>query len=428
MYWQGYYGSTNSLPPQQQPLLRPLPGLSMLPSMQQSVQYPPMNVSLPTAASNFSGYQLSGNSSLPPPFGTATLSLQSSVLSAQSSTVVSDSSSSLNPDKASGLTLRTAAPNSSLPLVSPSSTALDKSAVMSFSDTPKRVPDPIMPFKGIPDSAFSTLGTSSSVLNDGILPSLVNPGQLIQPGLVTASLSMSSQIALKDVEVVNVSSPELSSAASLAPVSAKAQVPPPVSAQSSAPLLAQMPPQPPKIKGEEPILHSPSPSDYKLHGGPMQAYHSYRGGRERGRGNGISSSATRFTEEFDFTAMNEKFNKDEVWGHLGKGSQAQEHADNLQNEDSVGSLKADVKPVYVKDDFFDSLSCDSLGAGSRNGRTRFSEQMRRDTETFGDFLRHSGNRGGRGPFHGGRARGSYYGRGYGYGGRGRGYGMGNYTT
>ncbi|GMI97024.1 hypothetical protein HRI_003371700 [Hibiscus trionum] len=80
--------------------------------------------------------------------------------------------------------------------------------------------------------------------------------------------------------------------------------------------------------------------------------------------------------------MNEKFNKDEVWGHLGKSSRAQEDADDLQNEDSVESSEVEVKPVYVKDDFFDSLSCDSLGGGSRNGRTRFSEQMRRDTEVL----------------------------------------------
>ncbi|XP_022733057.1 protein decapping 5-like isoform X4 [Durio zibethinus] len=348
IYWQGYYGSTNGLPPQQQPLLRPPPGLSMPPSMQQSMQYLAMNVSLPTAASNLPASQFSENSQLLPPF----------------------------------------APTSSLPLVSPSSTALDKSAVMlSFSDKPKTVPDPTMPFKGMPDSASSTIGTTSSVLNDGMLPSLVTPGQLLQPGLVTASFSMSSQTAQKDVEVVHVSSPELTSAPALAPLLAKApppllaQVPPPVSAQASPPLLEQAPRQPPKTEGHEPILPSPSPSDQKLHGAPMHAYHSYRGGRERGRGNGISRSATRFTEEFDFTAMNEKFNKDEVWGHLGKSSRAQEDVDDLQNEDSVGSLKGEVKRVYVKDDFFDSLSCDSLGGGSR-GRTRFSEQMRRDTEVL----------------------------------------------
>ncbi|MED6132770.1 hypothetical protein PIB30_021897 [Stylosanthes scabra] len=58
------------------------------------------------------------------------------------------------------------------------------------------------------------------------------------------------------------------------------------------------------------------------------------------------------------------------------------------------------------------------------GRVRYSEQIKIDTETFGDFSRHRGGWGGRGE----RSRGGgYYGRGYGYGyaGRGRGRGMSN---
>ncbi|KAK8574956.1 hypothetical protein V6N12_062633 [Hibiscus sabdariffa] len=121
-----------------------------------------------------------------------------------------------------------------------------------------------------------------------------------------------------------------------------------------------------------------------------------------------------------------------------------------------GNKVMETLPVYVKDDFFDSFCCDSLAGGSRNGRTRISEQMTRDRgieskeglfEIVDEWWQnpsncligsvkfnveagvqwmgvgcggHCGVRGGHGPFHGGRAHGFYYGRGYGYGGRGRG--------
>ncbi|KAF5764053.1 putative FDF domain-containing protein [Helianthus annuus] len=138
----------------------------------------------------------------------------------------------------------------------------------------------------------------------------------------------------------------------------------------------------------------------------------------------------KFTEEFDFDAMNEKFNKDEVWGTLGKNRSGSKEKDEnaTDEEESEEEMdpnlpKVDVKPVYSKDDFFDTLSSNTSDRQSNYGRTRFSEQMKLDTETFGEFSRYrGGGRGGRGPYRGGRSRGGgYYGRGgYGYGGRGRG--------
>jgi protein LSM14 len=131
----------------------------------------------------------------------------------------------------------------------------------------------------------------------------------------------------------------------------------------------------------------------------------------------FSQSVTTFTEEFDFTAMNEKFNKDEVWGHLGKKSQSRdkdgEVGDDVFDEDleveETDNPELSVKvwcsfiivsdiggffffarnlklvltlmqPVYVKDDFFDSLSSGTFGRGGPNGRGRPSERRRVDTE------------------------------------------------
>ncbi|KAL5739387.1 hypothetical protein ACOSP7_028286 [Xanthoceras sorbifolium] len=399
MYWHGFYGSSNGLQPQQQSLLQPPAGLSMLPSM----HYHPMNVSIPTGASSLPSSQLSDlHPPLLPPLGTGTPNLLSPMFPAQTSAVVSDPSANLVPDKASTEILSTGAPNNSLPLVSPLSAGLDNTASAPPVSEPKTSTVPILPFKNMSESASSSGETSSSILKDGTIPSLVTPGQLLQPGLTPFISVQSSQTAQKDVEVVQLSSTE-------------SPPPPPPTAAAVA------------TEVQEPILPLPSQPDRKLHGPPMYTQRGGRGGRGRGRANEISRSATRFTEDFDFIAMNEKFNKDEVWGHLGKSGRGQEDGDDLQDEDNIGSSKHESKAVYVKDDFFDSLSCDALDGGSRNGRTRFSEQVRRDTETFGDFPRYHGGRGGRGPFRGGRSRGyHHYGRGHGYENHGRGYGYENH--
>lgn len=140
--------------------------------------------------------------------------------------------------------------------------------------------------------------------------------------------------------------------------------------------------------------------------------------------------------------MNEKFKKDEVWGYLGGGRQRdkaegmEDNAvnQNLGHEGRYGSapnldpnvglgnfcwsdtlylflflkhkdyslelsviwkhvllayitpvLKAilcffSVQPAYKKDEFFDTISCNSLARGPRNDQNRFSGRMKHDTE------------------------------------------------
>nr|ACR38195.1 unknown [Zea mays] len=244
------------------------------------------------------------------------------------------------------------------------------------------------------------------------VPLLAPSGQLLQntSSILSSSHSMQAPLQLASKEVK--------------PIEPKAKVAEPLLPD---PLLPDPPSRAmPEIK--EPILPLPKQTPQKYNGSGSRNHHNFRG-RGRGRGSAFSQSVTAFTEEFDFTAMNEKFNKDEVWGHLGKKSQSRDKDGEVGDDVFDEELEAEetdnpelaVKPVYVKDDFFDSLSSGTFGRGGPNGRGRPSERRRVDTETFGEFPRHRQpyRGGGRGYRGGGRSRGSYYGgRGYGNTGRG----------
>ncbi|KAH8509876.1 hypothetical protein H0E87_007705 [Populus deltoides] len=97
---------------------------------------------------------------------------------------------------------------------------------------------------------------------------------------------------------------------------------------------------------------------------------------------------SKFTEEFDFEAMNEKFKKDEVWGYLGKAKQREKTEgmeDNTTDQSMVDKeapivvLNLDPKPAYKKDEFFDTISC-NIRNQRWNGQNCFSERMKLDTE------------------------------------------------
>ncbi|XP_060205611.1 protein decapping 5-like isoform X2 [Lycium barbarum] len=165
---------------------------------------------------------------------------------------------------------------------------------------------------------------------------------------------------------------------------------------------------------------------------PAFTNHSYRG-RAQGRANVNSSRVIRrFKEDFDFEAMNEKSNKEEVWDYLGKNNKADaddgdENEKETEDSDVKGEasevhVKDDSKPVYCKDDFFDSFSCDALGQES--AEVTLCEQRKKDAETFGVEIPILKQGHGQGPRRAGASQVSYRGRGHGNarGGRDRGRG------
>ncbi|KMT08444.1 hypothetical protein BVRB_6g141210 [Beta vulgaris subsp. vulgaris] len=412
MYWPGFYGPPNGLPHMpQQTLLRPPHGLSVPPSLQQPMQYSGFNPTLLTGASNLTGPKfpeippsLASSSSTATNVNVTSTSLPQFMPPVPSTSLASDTSSGSAVSKApnTGLLLTPSFPSISSLAISAPDASINAPAV---SNKVNATSSSSLPNPSLSQTTSSVISSSTSNQTETAKPSLVTPDQLAQSAQVPKSSSPSPQVSHKDVQVVQV--PSASSSDAKAEVVKEAQ----------PPIL----PLPPASRA----FHKPNGTQFH----PRHNY-NYRG-RERGRGSGSSRPVTRFTEDFDFTAMNEKFKKDEVWGHLGKSNKSLTKdkdgngGDDSEEEGEVELPQTDAKPIYNKDDFFDTLSCNTLDHDSQNGRTRFSEQLKIDAETFGDFVRYRGGRGGRGPNRGGRGRGSYYGRGYGYPGRGRGRGMSN---
>ncbi|XP_055830143.1 protein decapping 5-like isoform X2 [Solanum dulcamara] len=174
--------------------------------------------------------------------------------------------------------------------------------------------------------------------------------------------------------------------------------------------------------------HKPRNTGSQFRDGVPQHNLRNTGSQFRGRGAKNPHVAKRFFEDFDFEAMNEKFNKKEVWDFLGRSSKAEsdegigveKEMDESDAEDVTGdgSAKHD-KPVYCKEDFFDSLSCHTLDRES--GKVKFSEQRKKDAETFGETQKNQRGRG-QGARMSGASQQSYRGRGYdnARGGRGQG--------
>ncbi|KAK6927982.1 Lsm14-like, N-terminal [Dillenia turbinata] len=284
LYRPGLYGPSVD---QQLSLFRPPHHLSMPSSMQQPMQYPAISTSLPFSSPNLPTPQILGYPPpLLPPIPPGNSNFQATLLPRQSSPLPSDASANLVASSAPQVS-SLVDPTTSLPVISLLNSCLERNPISSTPNKPILSGPPILSYGTASESIPSGVGTSNSLLNDPLPPTLVTPGQLLQPGLTTSPLSQTSQTAQKDVELVQVKSSE-----------------------APAPLISAV--------AQPPILPLPTPQ------------------RKFGR------PVTKFTEDFDFEAMNEKFNKEEVWGHLGKSNNLEDEGHDSQEVD-MGSSKVEAK-------------------------------------------------------------------------------------
>jgi len=235
MYWQGYYGAPNGLPQlQQQSLLRPPPGLSMPSSMQFpnfSHSLPPVSSNLPelpsslltvttTTPSAISAVLPSSNlppahSALPPALSTlpsalppAPSTLPSALPPAPSATLASE----ILPVSVTNKTTNVSTSATMLAASLPSLTSLTNSGpemnamVPPIDSKPNAISGSSLAYQTGSQLSPAVVGSSSSIHTETSAPSLITPGQLLQPGPAIVTSAQPSQAAHKDVEVVLVAS------------------------------------------------------------------------------------------------------------------------------------------------------------------------------------------------------------------------------
>ncbi|GLU20274.1 hypothetical protein SLE2022_364830 [Rubroshorea leprosula] len=488
MYLEGLKGSSGLSHLQQQTLLGvgPPPGLLVFPQQQQ-MQYSTVDTSKPSGGLNLPEVP---RPLLPPVYAGALNSTPAPIpLSALASNIHLGGSTSVASSDVLGPMANyepKTSPSSTLSpcltLVSPFTSAAHRdNTVAQVGDKTASMLSSTSPYQGLPTSSPSTVGTSGSNYIEAPTPSLVTPDQLLKSPALNppTKTSLPLQTAQKDIEVVQASTSEpipLESKEAKTPLSSSRKL-------NTAPADSEYHDYGVECRrrnglhgaalhgyrslrshvgGRENKLNgtmSPSYQSKKAHlrgqgnglyGTASRTHLSYEGhgwGKEKmmkgaassychgnmgrgawGRTNRPSNSITKFTEDFDFDAMNEKFNKEEVWGQLGKSVKVKSKdnmdtsdsdEENLQHEDADGLPKVEMKPVYVKDDFFDSFSSTTFDHEAKK-KVKLHQQRKLDIETFGYFQTSRGGHGGRGTGRGGGWSGSgRYGRG-GYGRAGRG--------
>lgn len=231
LYWQGYYGAPNGLPQlHQQSLLRPPPGLSMPSSLQQPMQYPNFNPSLPTVSSNLpelpssllplstttpsvasASFNLSNMPPAPsalPPAPSALPPAPSALSPAPSATLASEVLPVTVTNKAPNVSPSTAALTASLPSLTPlTKSGPDTNALVPpISSKPNAASGSGLPYQTASQLSPAVVGSSNSIRKETPTPTLVTPGQLLQSGPTKVSSAQPSQTPHKDVEVVQVSS------------------------------------------------------------------------------------------------------------------------------------------------------------------------------------------------------------------------------